>query len=59
MTKVILNGYSVEFDACVALMDDEIREDLHINLDKFETDEEFLHAYINKHYEKFNEDFSL
>ena len=32
MKKVNLNGYEVDFDACVILMDDEIREELHICL---------------------------
>ena len=27
--KVILDGQEVDFDACVNLMDDEIREELH------------------------------
>lgn len=44
------------YEACVNLMDDEIREQLHFELAPC-TDEEFLAAYIKRHEEKFGEVF--
>lgn len=51
--KVMLNGYEVSFEACVALMDDEIREELHAELAPC-TEQEFLDAYVVRHAEKFD-----
>lgn len=58
MKKVNLNGYEVDFDACVILMDDEIREELHMELAPC-TEQEFLDAYVERHAEKFGEDFQI
>ena len=58
MKKVNLNGYEVDFDACVILMDDEIREELHMELAPC-TEQEFLDAYVERHAEKFGEDFDI
>lgn len=56
--KVILNGYEVDFDACVNLMDDEIRETLHA--EGIETEQEFLDRYIEEHAKKYNgEEFTI
>lgn len=55
--KVILNNTEVDFDACVNLMDDDIREELH--LEGFETEQEFLDAYVERHAEKFGEEFCI
>ena len=50
--KVMLNGYMVDFDACVNLMDDEIREELAA--EGIETEQEFLNMYVERHAEKYN-----
>lgn len=55
--KVMLNGYEVEFDACVELMDDEIREELHA--ENIESEQEFVDAYCEKHMHKYGEDFEI
>lgn len=51
--KVMLNGCEVDFDACVSLMDDEIREELHAEMAPC-TEQEFLDAYVKRHAEKFD-----
>ena len=58
MKKVNLNGYEVEFDAGAILMDDEIREEIHMELAPC-TEQEFLDAYVERHAEKFGEDFQI
>lgn len=57
--KVMLNGSEVYFDACVNLMDDEIREELSQEMAPC-TEQEFLDAYIERHAEKFGgEEFAI
>lgn len=56
--KVTLNGYDVEFDACVELMDDEIREELHAEIAPC-GEQEFLNAYVERHAEKYGEVFCI
>ena len=58
MTKVILDGREVDFEACVFMMDDEIREDLHADLAPC-TEQEFLDAYAERHVEKYGENFEI
>ena len=53
--EIISNGL---FDAAVALMDDEIREELHNKLAPC-TEEEFLEAYIEAHFQKYGEEFTI
>ena len=55
---VMLNGCEVEFDACVVLMDDEICEELNFEMAPC-TEQEFLDAYVERHAEKFGEDFDI
>lgn len=55
-TKEIINNGL--FDAAVALMNDEIREDLHNKLAPC-TEEEFLEAYIEAHYKKYGVEFTI
>lgn len=56
--NVLLNDREVNFDICVSLMDDEIREELHQELVPC-SDQEFLDAYIIAHKKKYNEDFDI
>ena len=51
------NGTQVDFDAAVALMDDEIREQLHA--EGFETEQEFFTAYEAAHEQKFGREWEL
>lgn len=51
------NGNPVNFSAAVALMNDELREELHAELSPC-SDQEFFEAYAKAHKEKFNEDFA-
>ena len=51
--QVTLNGKTIDFDAAVALMDDEICEDLHNKLAPC-THQYFLHAYVDAHADKFD-----
>lgn len=56
--KVMLNGSEIDFEAAVNLMDDEIREELHAELSPCD-DQEFLDAYVERHAEKYGEDFQV
>lgn len=51
--NVMLNGSVVDFDTCVNLMDDEIREELHAAMAPC-TEQEFLDAYVIAHAQKFD-----
>lgn len=57
--KVMLNGSEVYYDACVELMDDDIREELSQEMSPC-TEQEFLDAYVVRHAEKFDgEEFTI
>lgn len=57
--QVNLNGKTIDFDAAVNLMDNEIREDLHNKMAPC-TDQEFLDAYVQAHAAKFDgEEFQV
>ena len=57
--KVMLNGCNVDFDACVNLMDDDIRETVHDELSPC-TEQEFVDRYCELHAEKYNgEEFNI
>ena len=50
-------GTKIDFDAAVALMDDEIREQLHA--EGIETEQEFFTAYEAAHEQKFGSEWEL
>ena len=54
--KVCLYGREIHFDACVNLMDDDIREDLHNTLAPCDP-QVFLDAYCMAHTRKYHEFF--
>ena len=62
MSKVILsfNGvdHEVDYDACVNMMDDDIREQVHDELAPC-TDQEFLDRYCQVHCQVFGEEFQI
>lgn len=49
---------NIPFEAIVCLMDDEIREEVHMELAPC-TDAEFLEAYREKHFAKYGEEFTI
>lgn len=58
MAKVLLNGYEVDFDAAVSMMEDELREELHNKLAPC-SDQDFIDAYAEAHQAKFGEQFEI
>lgn len=56
---VLLNGHEVDFDTCVNLMDDDIREDLHMEMAGSCTEQELLDAYCEAHFNKYEEEFCI
>lgn len=57
-TKVILNEEEVFMSACIALMDDEIREEVHADLAPC-SDQEFIDEYAKRHIAKYGEEFRI
>ena len=57
--KVMLNGHEVDFDACVNMMDDETREELHMEMVSECTEQEFLDRYCAAHVKKYGEEFCI
>ena len=58
MKVINKNGAEINFDAAVPMMDDDIREDLHMELAPC-TDQEFFTAYEKAHEERFGEEWEL
>lgn len=58
-SKVVLNGEEVDFDACVELMDDGIREELHAKYAGKVTNQEFLDFYCKAHHEKYRKKLEI
>ena len=56
--KVLLNGYEVDFEAAVNMMDTELREELHNKLAPCSA-QEFIDAYVEAHEAKYNEGFEI
>ena len=50
------NGTKHDFEAAAVLMDDELREAIH--LEGFDTAQSFIEEYARRHHEKFAEDFT-
>jgi hypothetical protein len=59
MSKVVdWDGREVDFDAAVALMDDDIREELHEELSPC-SDQRFFNAYLEQHYADYGVEFTI
>lgn len=56
--KVELNNSTVDFNACVALMDDDLREEVHADLAPC-TEQEFLDEYYKRHFAKYGAEFEI
>lgn len=55
---VLVNKELFDYDAVVNLMDDDLREELHLELAPC-TNQEFVDAYVKRHAEKFGEEFTV
>jgi len=55
---VELNGEKVNYSVAVALMDDDLREELHLDLAPC-TEQEFMSAYADAHKAKYGEEFRV
>ena len=55
---VILNDCEVNFDACVAMMDDDLREEIHNEIAPC-TNQEFIDKYAKRHEVKYGESFQI
>lgn len=58
MKVINANGTEINYDAAVVYMDDDIRDELHIELAPC-TEQEFFSAYEKAHAEKFGEEWEL
>lgn len=58
MKVINMNGTEINYEAAVELMDDELREELHMDLAPC-TDQEFFTAYEKAHAEKYGEEWEL
>ena len=53
------NGAEIDYVASIMFMDDELRECLHNNGEKYLTDQEFFTAYEKSHEAWFGEEWEL
>ena len=58
MKVINMNGTKINYEAAVELMDDELREELHMDLAPC-TEQEFFTAYEKAHAEKYGEEWEL
>lgn len=58
MTIINKNGYEMDYDSAVQLMDADLREEIHAKLAPC-TAQEFFAAYEAAHAEKFGEEWEL
>lgn len=56
MKVINMNGTEINYEAAIALMDDEIRESICGTVD---SEQEFFSAYEKEHAEKYGEDWEL
>lgn len=58
MKVINMNGTKINYEAAVELMDDELREELHMDLAPC-TEQDFFTAYEKAHAEKYGEEWEL
>ena len=56
--KIKLNGTTADFDACVALMDDDLREEISADLAPC-TEQKFIDEYCRRHFAKYGIEFEI
>ena len=59
MKVINANGAEIDFPVAVWLMDDEIREDIHMELPSTISEQEFFTAYEQAHKAKYGEEWEL
>jgi hypothetical protein len=57
-TQVLISGKYYDFDTVVNLMDDDIREYLHMQLAPC-SEQEFINTYLQWHFMKYNQEFVI
>ena len=57
MKVINKNGVEIDFDFAVELMDDDIREELHMV--GFDSDQDFFEAYEREHEKHYGEEWEL
>ena len=58
MQKVTINDHEFDMDAVVSLMDDDLREEIHMDLAPC-TNQEFADEYCKRHLAKYGEEFQV
>ena len=61
-SKITLNGKERDYDAVVALMDDELREQLHQRITSNHiacTNQQFIDRYTYLHFDKYQTEFTV
>lgn len=58
-TVINRSGKAIDFESAVSLMDDDIREKLHLELDPPRTEQEFFSAYERAHVAKYGQEWEL
>ena len=58
LAKVTLNGNAIDMDVIAAYMDNDIREDLHMQLAPCDP-QVFIDAYCAAHYKVYEEEFAI
>jgi len=58
LAKVTLNGNAIDMDVIAAYMDNDIREDLHMELAPCDP-QVFIDAYCAAHYKVYEEEFAI
>ena len=56
--KINLNGSTADFNTCVALMDDDLREEISVDLAPC-TKQEFINEYCKIHFAKYGIEFEI
>lgn len=56
--KIELNGSTADFNTCVALMDDDLREEIHADIAPC-TKQQFINEYCKRHFAKYGADFEI
>ena len=58
MKVINMNGTEINYEVAVELMDDELREELHMDMAPC-TEQDFFTAYEKAHAEKYGEEWEL
>lgn len=56
--KIELNNCTTDFNSCVVLMDDELREEIHSELAPC-SEQQFIDEYCKRHFAKYGAEFEI